>query len=150
MGKKGSAVFHGGDFAETNQPSNLYSSTPLLTNQDTQGNLQCLDDHEGTAMKILIGTLLSICVLSVFVASARAAEPFNIGDMLCTELTVLQLEDPNRVTEIMAWLDGYYGANGNDLIYDPAEDEGHKKKILTYCKEHPLAYVMQAASKYFH
>ena len=100
-------------------------------------------------MRIIIGIFLLCCSLTIYFRSAHA-EQFNIGDMLCTELTVLQMEEPKRVTEIMAWLDGYYGANGNDLIYDPVEDEAHQKKILAYCKEHPLSYVMQAASKYYH
>jgi hypothetical protein len=101
-------------------------------------------------MRIIPEVLISICVLSLFISSSARAEQINLGDMLCTELTVLQLEDPNRVKEIMAWFDGYFGAKGNDLIYDFGEDDAHKKKILKYCKEHPLSYVMQAASKYFH
>ena len=100
-------------------------------------------------MRIIIAISIFICALSVFVFSARA-EQFNLEDMLCTELTMLQLEDPNRVKEIMAWFDGYFGATENDRIYNVDEDEAHQKKILAYCKEHPLSYVMQAATKYFH
>lgn len=100
-------------------------------------------------MRIIIGISIFICVLSVLASKARA-EQFNLEDMLCTELTVLQSEDPNRVKEIMAWFDGYFGATENDRIYNVDEDEAHQKKILAYCKEHPLSYVMQAATKYFH
>jgi hypothetical protein len=100
-------------------------------------------------MRIIIGILLLSCSFLIFVSSPRA-EQLNLGDMLCTELTVLELEDPVRVKEIMAWFDGYFGAARNDLIYDPDEDHAHKKKILAYCREHPLSYVIQAASKYYH
>jgi hypothetical protein len=100
-------------------------------------------------MRTIFGIVILCCTLVISAASARC-EQINLGDMLCTELTVLQLEDPNRVKEIMAWFDGYFGAKGNDLIFDIDEDIAHKKKILAYCKEHPLSYVMQAASKYFH
>ena len=100
-------------------------------------------------MKIITGIFLLLFSSSMSVSPARA-EQYNLGDMLCSELTVVELEDPNRVKEIMAWFDGYFGANGNDLIYDVEGDDAHKEKILAYCKEHPLSYVMQAASKYFH
>ena len=100
-------------------------------------------------MRIIIGILIFVCALQVFVSSA-CAEQYNLEDMLCTEFTMLQMEDPNRAKEIMAWFDGYFGGKRNDLIYDVDEDEAHQQKILGYCKEHPLSYVMQAASKYFH
>jgi hypothetical protein len=100
-------------------------------------------------MRITIGILLLACSFYIFIPSARA-EQLNLGDMLCTELTVMELEDPARVKEIMAWFDGYFGAARNDLIYDLDEDQAHKKKILAYCREHPLSYVIQAASKYYH
>ena len=99
-------------------------------------------------MKIIIGILM-LCCFYILVSPVRA-EQFNLGDMLCSELTVLNMEDPGRVKEIMAWFDGYFGASGNDLNYNIDEDDTHGKEILAYCQEHPLSYVMQAASKYFH
>lgn len=121
----------------------------LLTHTDTQGNLPGEYTPKRPAMKIITGIFLLLFSSSMSVSPARA-EQYNLGDMLCSELTVVELEDPNRVKEIMAWFDGYFGANGNDLIYDVEGDDAHKEKILAYCKEHPLSYVMQAASKYFH
>jgi len=102
-------------------------------------------------MKTVIGIFLlsGFLCLPALVCPAHA-EQINIGDMLCSELTVLQLEEPNRVKEMMAWFDGYFGASANELIYNIDDDNAHEEKILAYCREHPLSYVMQAASQYFH